>query len=726
LTVPPEAIEYIEDKRAQESEGQAFAIGFPVVHDVKRNLFMPLLVIPVDALEDSGGNFAVVRKPAEIRDNAALLSRIMRSPPSLSGYMSSDPELEALGMFLESLDEEAGAGYDRNDPIHSLPRLLDALLEDRPGLVHGRGVAVLYTFIDADYLFNLRQDYALLVSKPERLKAGTLANVFSDDRGTLSEPTPRYGMLEPKELTLSQKRALERIFSQTVTPIEGPPGTGKTTLISAIAARTIVDRALYLAGLSDRRANLLVTSTNNKAVANVIDALRRTEAPVPGFFAGGRRELVDESVEELIALLNKIQSEKNAAATEAEVRKRLADLKAQIDQSPESWSAHTEMFAAAREYLYWHAAANVDALAPLRLLLGQYEDAMKRQAGRRLGGMIKTAAQMDALTSLCPVFLSTTLSIRNILPDSPCVDTAIIDEASQTLFSYAVPVFYRSRRTVVIGDENQLQPIVQIPPEDLRELGPYEFGTSTLGAVWKGEEDERLEGQVLREHFRCRSDIISYSDRICRYGLLMRGPEESLAAQLGLRGPVLDVPLVFVDVAGEHEAAGGSYRNEQEARVVLELLRRLWWALAPKLATKDLRDMAGVLTPFRAQVSTLRKEVGSDQELRTFLRRRRDGRRLTVGTVHALQGDEKPIVLLSTVISDKGPGTMQFINRGKNLLNVAVSRAQRSLIWVGDRGRIEAEEGMWVRELWRHFSEKEKAGRALIAKWTDLLSLSNW
>jgi superfamily I DNA and/or RNA helicase len=122
----------------------------------------------------------------------------------------------------------------------------------------------------------------------------------------------------------------------------------------------------------------------------------------------------------------------------------------------------------------------------------------------------------------------------------------------------------------------------------------------------------------------------------------------------------------------------------------------------------------------------MRKEVAADPELRNFMRRRRDGRRLTVGTVHALQGDEKPIVILSMVISGKGPGTMQFMNRGRNLLNVAVSRAQRTLVVVGDRARMESEEGHWVRELWRHFVEKEKEGRAMIAKWTELLSLSNW
>jgi hypothetical protein len=733
VSVPPECVEFLEEKKVEEREGQAFAIGYPLVLDLKRNLYMPLLAIPVEARDDDAGNIQVVRRPVEIRENGALLGRLMRNPPTLSGYAMTGREPEALEEFLRSLDEEAKIGFHRDDSIFSLPTLLDGLLRGNEELQHQRGQLLFYTFTDADYLFNLRLDYRHILGRPERLKGGTLEGVFSGDFGGGNGRAPGYGLLEPRELTESQNRAMQRIFESRITPIEGPPGTGKTTLIGAIAARTIVQRALHAAGLAERSSTLLITSTNNKAVSNVLEALGRARSSLsahhlPGYFSGGRRDLVDEGVSELAETIQAAGKVENASETERRLRERLRTLKEQIDRTAADWVAQTEILAAAQEYLFWRLAADPGPSATLLPALTKYLDAARRMAPRRLGGLLQAAEAWDHFLTLCPVVLSTTLSVRNVFPETARVDTAIIDEASQTLFAYSLPVFYRSTRIAVVGDENQLQPIVAIPEEDLRDLGgePRDFGRSTLGAVWRGEEDRRVPGQVLREHFRCRADIIGFSDRICGYGLVMKGSEESLARQLGLRGPLLDAPLVFIDVSGEHQAAGGSYRNEAEARVTVEVLRRIWWTLAPRLAAKDLRDMAGVLTPYRAQVSAIRGEILADRELKSFLRRRRDGRRLTVGTVHALQGDEKPVVLLSMVISKSGPGSLAFVNRGRNLLNVAVSRAQKTLVVVGDRARIEEEQGVWVRELWRHIRERERAGRAIVSKWTDLLSLSNW
>ncbi|MCP4135616.1 MAG: ATP-binding domain-containing protein, partial [bacterium] len=50
------------------------------------------------------------------------------------------------------------------------------------------------------------------------------------------------------------------------------------------------------------------------------------------------------------------------------------------------------------------------------------------------------------------------------------------------------------------------------------------------------------------------------------------------------------------------------------------------------------------------------------------------------GTVHRFQGGEKRIVLFSHVIAKGEP---RFLNSRVNLLNVAVSRAQKHFIFIG-------------------------------------------
>ena len=55
---------------------------------------------------------------------------------------------------------------------------------------------------------------------------------------------------------------------------------------------------------------------------------------------------------------------------------------------------------------------------------------------------------------------------------------------------------------------------------------------------------------------------------------------------------------------------------------------------------------------------------------------------ITVGTVHSFQGAERLIIIFSSVDSKKN-NTRKFYDRGKNMLNVAASRAKDSFIVFG-------------------------------------------
>jgi superfamily I DNA and/or RNA helicase len=63
--------------------------------------------------------------------------------------------------------------------------------------------------------------------------------------------------------------------------------------------------------------------------------------------------------------------------------------------------------------------------------------------------------------------------------------------------------------------------------------------------------------------------------------------------------------------------------------------------------------------------------------------------RLTVGTVHALQGAERAIVLFSPTYGENFNGGA-FFDQKPNMLNVAVSRARDSFIVIGNRKVFDA------------------------------------
>ncbi len=74
--------------------------------------------------------------------------------------------------------------------------------------------------------------------------------------------------------TNSQLTALKHAQTEPMTAVQGPPGSGKTTLILHLIAQQVVQRALNLIENNEDINNLtVVSSTNNKAVENVIEKL---------------------------------------------------------------------------------------------------------------------------------------------------------------------------------------------------------------------------------------------------------------------------------------------------------------------------------------------------------------------------------------------------------------------------------------------------------------------
>ena len=92
---------------------------------------------------------------------------------------------------------------------------------------------------------------------------------------------------------------------------------------------------------------------------------------------------------------------------------------------------------------------------------------------------------------------------------------------------------------------------------------------------------------------------------------------------------------------------------------------------------KPLYDILAVITPFAAQkrlIQTLLIEkLGEDA-----------CHKLVVGTVHALQGAEKPIILFSSVNDESDPQVFMNLNGKHNMLNVALTRAKHAFVVIGN------------------------------------------
>lgn len=273
------------------------------------------------------------------------------------------------------------------------------------------------------------------------------------------------------------------------------------------------------------------------------------------------------------------------------------------------------------------------------------------------------------------------------------IDLLIIDEAGQVAPEVAGASISLAKRAVMIGDIYQIKPVVGVTPsvnlgnlfannlmvsqeeyELLKASGRSVVDGSAMHVAQASSQyhylSEAEPGMYLREHRRCLEPIISFCNDLCYDGLLQ--PLRNTAA-VDSQIP----PFAYIHVDGRSERlSSGSRVNELEAITIAE------WLLSEKERLESvhglpLAKIVGIASPFKAQSELIKEkcqelgiEVGSSAEA------------VTVGTVHALQGAERPVVIFSMVYSRHADGA--FIDQDPSILNVAVSRAKDSFVVFGD------------------------------------------
>ena len=83
----------------------------------------------------------------------------------------------------------------------------------------------------------------------------------------------------------------------------------------------------------------------------------------------------------------------------------------------------------------------------------------------------------------------------------------------------------------------------------------------------------------------------------------------------------------------------------------------------------------GILSPFRAQVTAIEKAIIDNYSYEEI-----KANKITVGTAHSFQGDEKDIMIISWVIADNSPYQSQTFVNNDNLFNVAITRGKEQVI----------------------------------------------
>jgi very-short-patch-repair endonuclease len=668
----------------------------------------------------------------------------------------------ALQTFLLEVAAEVGIPI----PKSLDPSRLHSPAEGEIDAIGLHNVAMVFRAGNSSYTEGLLKELRNLRGRWAEAQTTAAALLIPSVRAQLSPlPPAEVSIAAPLSLNESQRQALVGAFSGRLALVTGPPGTGKSQLVTnVIATAWMSEKTVLVASNNNQAVNVVCeraqkvwkgliirtgSSEHRKSARELLHSLLQDRSPVPDLEAvkpgleASRARL--RRVEELIEQRTRIENRLPEIIHNREyLARRLGYDLAALPQAIQGralarrWHQGLRL-QRARVFKEWRTARFVRALqlnSPFqipeavcfleaeatwrdlleqertlpsietllrekaeaeRLFQSASEAAVRSQAVRTFEqgrSKILPLAQARsiandrnpaavALTAALPfvrAWATTSLSVGANLPlHAGLFDLVIVDEASQCAIPAIVPLLFRARRALIIGDPNQLSHITSMSrkeEEALLDASGLERGfverqglSYRSHSIYRALEPAAPQSYVLDEHYRCHPQIIEISNRIFYGKSLAILTDPSRLFDFGPQA------CAWRHVEGKTvRPSSGSAENRQEAQAVIEELLRI--------ATKrGFTGSVGVVTPFSAQAGLIERLAGAQisSEIREKIH-------LAVGTAHRFQGDERDVILLSPVVSDGvSEGSLRWILGTPNLFNVGITRARSYLLVVGNQ-----------------------------------------
>ncbi|KAJ2200409.1 hypothetical protein IW144_001139 [Coemansia sp. RSA 522] len=525
------------------------------------------------------------------------------------------------------------------------------------------------TFVSADHVRATFAEYAG-VDFVDPFASPCIIEYPADTTGTVrvqsSETQRRNVQANQLEFTPMQVRAIGQSMLPGLTLVVGPPGTGKTDVAVQIVSN------LYHA--YPRETILLITHSNqalNQLFAKIVDLnieprhllrLGHGEEELDGDERYSRAGRIDSYLERRTELLSRVQQL-------AESLKVAGDMGYTCETARFFFVAHVRM--------RWEQYKKNGGNFPFAAYFGnQYVEGQESQCFNELQLLFDELAEIQPfellkdhasradylLTQQARIVAMTcthaAMRFGEFQKLGVWFDTVVMEEAAQVLdIETFVPLVLAPnvKRAVLIGDHNQLPPVVKSP--GLRMFANMEQSMFAR-MVRLGVPYVELDRQA-----RARSSIASlYRFRYQNLGDLL--PSSAFGA--GNKG--FKHEFQFVDVGeyngqGESEPAPHYFQNLGEAEYVVAVYQFM-------LQMGYTASQVAILTTYNGQRALLRD----------VLARRCPDSLPRVSTVDQFQGQQSDIVLLSLVRTTR-VGHIRDLRR----MTVALSRARLGLYVFGRR-----------------------------------------
>lgn len=565
-------------------------------------------------------------------------------------------------------------------------------------------------------------------TKPECLKRIMLARIHAP----IEAHDPRVEE-RIQHLNESQRRAIQSVVAapdHSTSVIQGPPGTGKTTAVVGL-----------LGVLCDQNQRALVCAPSNKAVQVVAERFLKDYPHIPIILAGVESKISDElrpiflhtwgndlrktflkNLDAVFSALNppdsnptdlKAASNQKQCARSIKFNKdRFLNLleKAQEDMTAVesqlkkySFQYEADFSSSKGESIRKSLFDNVrQRLAKLAAEVGAFnfaqENALTLFKGHRTEDLEKLKKVKDVALTLSAFkddsdtierkliaqskVVCATLSVtgrRSIceLPSEVLPSILVVDEAGQSVEAETLIAFQHNPIKVVLAGDTK-----QLPATTMSQLAKEKnYDRSMMGRL----EQNKQPALMLETQYRMDPEICHWPSRQYYDGRLQTHSSIVPNVDSGVTQA-----KAFYDIASGKESSSGnsmSKQNEKEANYVLQLIR--------KIREKDTTSSIGVISFYGAQVEAIQKML-KQGETRVLQEN------VTVSTVDGFQGGERDIILVSCVRAKNLPSastsaasssrnTIGFLNDERRL-NVAITRAKRTLIVLGHARTLESQE----------------------------------
>ena len=247
----------------------------------------------------------------------------------------------------------------------------------------------------------------------------------------------------------------------------------------------------------------------------------------------------------------------------------------------------------------------------------------------------------------------------------------VLDEAGQTTEPALITALAaaRAHQVILVGDTKQLPPTVTTEDVELRKT----IGMSPMERLLKNGVKEFS----LKTQYRMPPALLVHPNRYFYDGVVncAMSDDATLPPPKGFVWPSPNnEPLAFIEMGnGNSEVAHnfGGRSNPSEVALIVDIVRNVIDAGAIEA------ENIAIITPYSKQVQLFRTELINASHIHGAKMSEVD-----VGTVDSFQGAETDLVIISAVRSNLQK-ELGFL-RDERRLNVAITRAKRGLIVVGD------------------------------------------